>query len=133
MRRALPWPPKKVLYKLSALIRGWIDSHASLPQSSHGCKLNTAAWVVELPYLQVVVQPESLFGNHGKARCTVTIEISVRKSNQALFSFLQTEKILSKGPPKQADTAIEGKPCLAMAEFDTQSEKETSFQIFIEG
>ena len=47
-----------------------IDSHASL-QSSHSCKLNTAAWVVELKYLHVIVKCESLLGGHGKARCTV--------------------------------------------------------------
>ena len=35
------------------------DSHACL-QSSHGCKLNTVAWVVELTYLHVVVKCESL-------------------------------------------------------------------------
>ena len=48
-----------------------IDSHACL-QSSHGCKLNTVAWVVELKYLHVVVKCESLLGGHGKAHCTVS-------------------------------------------------------------
>ena len=47
-----------------------IDSHASL-QSSHSCKLNTVAWVVELTNLHVVVKCESLLGGHDKARCTV--------------------------------------------------------------
>ena len=49
-----------------------IDSHASL-QSSHSCKLNTVAWVVELMYLHIVVKCESLLGGHGKARCTVRL------------------------------------------------------------
>ena len=47
-----------------------LDSHTSL-QSSHSCKLNTVAWVVELTYLHVVVKCESLLGGHGRARCTV--------------------------------------------------------------
>ena len=34
-----------------------IDSHASL-QSSHNCKLNNVAWVVELAYLRVIVKCE---------------------------------------------------------------------------
>ena len=36
-----------------------IDSHAPL-QSSHSCKLNIVAWVVELTYLYVIVTCESL-------------------------------------------------------------------------
>ena len=48
-----------------------IDSHVSL-QSSHSCKLNTIARVVELTCLHVIVKCESLLGGHGKARCTVT-------------------------------------------------------------
>ena len=47
-----------------------IDSHFSL-QSSHSCKLNTVARVVELTYLHVIVKCESLLDGHGKARCTV--------------------------------------------------------------
>ena len=42
-------------------------------QSSHSCKLNTVAWVVELTYLHIVVKCESLLGGHGKACCTVDI------------------------------------------------------------
>ena len=56
VRCALPWPPNKVFKNL---------------QSSHSCKLNTIAWVVELTYLHVVVKCESLLGGHSKARCTV--------------------------------------------------------------
>ena len=48
------------------------DCHASL-KSSHSCKLNTVAWVVELAYLHVIVKCESLLGGHGKARCTVNV------------------------------------------------------------
>ena len=33
--------------------------------------MNTVAWVVELAYLHVVVNCESLLGGHGKARSTV--------------------------------------------------------------
>ena len=47
-----------------------IDSHASL-QSSHSCKLNTVARVVELTYLHGIVKCESLLDGQGKARCTV--------------------------------------------------------------
>ena len=47
-----------------------IESHASL-QSSHSCKLNTVARVVELTYLHVIVKCGSLLGGHGKVRCTV--------------------------------------------------------------
>ena len=47
-----------------------IDSHGSL-QSSHSCKLNTVAWVVELTYFLVIVKCESLLGGYGKVRCTV--------------------------------------------------------------
>ena len=42
-----------------------IDSNASL-QSSHGFKLNTVAWVVELTYLHEVVKRESLLGGQSK-------------------------------------------------------------------
>ena len=55
---------------LTITLANLIDSHASL-QSSHSCKLNTVAWVVELTYLHVVVKCESLLGGQGKARCTV--------------------------------------------------------------
>ena len=62
MRRTLQWPPKKVFYKLSAYqCPNLIDSHVSF-QSSHGCRLNTVAWVVEVMYLHVVVKCESLLG-----------------------------------------------------------------------
>ena len=47
-----------------------IDSHASL-QSSHSCKLNTAAWVVDLMYLHVIVKCEILLSGRSKACCTV--------------------------------------------------------------
>ena len=47
-----------------------IGSHACL-QNSHGRKLNTVAWVVELTHSHVVVKCESLLGGHGKACCTV--------------------------------------------------------------
>ena len=72
--RAIPWPPNKVFLKLirQSGCANLIDSHPSL-QSSHGCKLNTIAWVVELTYLQVVVKCESLLVGHGKARCTVIV------------------------------------------------------------
>ena len=75
MRRTLPWLPNKVFFFFFQIIRhsgcaNLIDSHASL-QKSHGCKLNTVAWVVELTYFHVVVKCESLFGGHGKACCTV--------------------------------------------------------------
>ena len=63
-----------------------IDSHASL-QSSHSCKLNTVAWVVELTYLQVVLKCESLMGGHGKERCTV---------NRAVYNWKVTILPLSK-------------------------------------
>ena len=43
------------------------ESRASL-QSSHGCKLNTVAWLVELTYVHVVLKRESLLGGLGKAR-----------------------------------------------------------------
>ena len=56
-----------------------IDSHASL-QSSHSCKLNTVARVVELTYLHVIVKCESLLGGHGKVRCTVN-EVSRNPDN----------------------------------------------------
>ena len=39
----------------------------------YDCKLNTVAWVVELTYLRVVVECESLLDGHGKACCTVII------------------------------------------------------------
>ena len=62
MRRTLLWPPKKVLQiiRLSEC-PNLIDSHVSF-QSSHGCRLNTVAWVVEVMYLHVVVKCESLLG-----------------------------------------------------------------------
>ena len=59
VRRALPWPFNKVLpISCQSGCANLIDRHASL-QSSHGCKLNTDAWVVELTYLHVVVKCES--------------------------------------------------------------------------
>ena len=54
-----------------------IASHASL-QSSHNCKLNTVAWVVELTYFHVIVKCESFLGGHGKARCTGTLSLRKR-------------------------------------------------------
>ena len=65
-----------------------IDNHASL-QSSHSCKLNIVAWVVELTYLHVIVKCESLLGGHGKARCTVTLQI-VYKEYKCVSTSLQT-------------------------------------------
>ena len=59
MRRALPWPPKKVFFFLQIIrepgCANLIDSRAFF-QSSHGCsyKLNTVAWLVELTYGHVV-------------------------------------------------------------------------------
>ena len=47
-----------------------VESRASL-QSSYGCKLNTVAWLVELTYVHVVLNRESLLGGLGKARFTV--------------------------------------------------------------
>ena len=72
MRRALPWPPSRVFFKVirQSGCANLIDSHPSL-QSSHSCKLNTVAWVVELTYLDVVVKCESLLGGHATARRTV--------------------------------------------------------------
>ena len=75
VRHAFPWPRKSLFYKLSAnqgVRLNLIDSNASL-QSSHGFKLNTIAWVVELTYLHVVVKRESLLGGESKACCTVTL------------------------------------------------------------
>ena len=74
MRRALPWPPNKVFFLLQIIRRpvcaNLVESRASL-QSSHGCKLNTAAWLVELTYVHVVLKRESLLGGLGRARFTV--------------------------------------------------------------
>ena len=68
-----------------------IDSHASL-QGLHSCKLNTVAWVVELTYLHVIVERESLLGGHGKARCTVIRSVdalypdeTTRKTKKMIF------------------------------------------------
>ena len=58
-RRALPWPPNKVFF---------ITNYRASLQSSHGCKLNTVAWLVELTYVHVVLKRESLLGGLGKAR-----------------------------------------------------------------
>ena len=63
-----------------------IDSHTSL-QSSHSCKLNTVAWVVELTYLDVIVKCESLLGGHGKARCTVIISEKCVVTPNFLFGY----------------------------------------------
>ena len=38
--------------------------HASL----QSCTFNTVAWAVQLTYLHVIVECESLSGGHGKAR-----------------------------------------------------------------
>ena len=47
-----------------------VESRDSL-QSSHGCKLNTVAWLVELTHVHVVLKRESLLGGLGKACFTV--------------------------------------------------------------
>ena len=67
-----------------------IDSNASL-QSSHGFKLNTIAWVVELTYLQVVVKRESLLGGQSKAGCSVTLV----SANQASLNSGLTYRVFS--------------------------------------
>ena len=56
VRRASPWPSKKVFLQITRQsgCENLIDSHACF-QSSHGCKLNTVAWVVEFTYLHIVV------------------------------------------------------------------------------
>ena len=71
VRSALLWPPNKVFLQIirRSGCENLTDSYACL-QSSHGYKLNTVAWVVELTYLRVVVKWKSLLGEHGKARCT---------------------------------------------------------------
>ena len=61
-------------YRSQSGCENLIDSHARL-QSSHGCKLNTVAWVVKLTYLHVAVKCESLLGGHGKARCILTTAV----------------------------------------------------------
>ena len=47
-----------------------IDSHPSL-QTSHNCKLNFVAWVIEFMYLHLVVKCKSLLSGHDKVHCTV--------------------------------------------------------------
>ena len=68
VRRALPWPPNKdffflFFYKFIRHSRcaNLIESHAFL-QSSHGCKLKTVAWFVELTYVHVVFICEEFVG-----------------------------------------------------------------------
>ena len=67
-----------------------IDSNASL-QSSHGFKLNTIAWVVELTYLHVVVKRESLLSGQSKAGCSVTLV----RANQASLNSGLTYRVFS--------------------------------------
>ena len=78
-----------------------IDSHTRL-QSLHGCKLNAVAWVVELTYLHIVVKCESLFGGHGKARCTVIHTISKGKEKVGESAITEIiEKILKESGIKE--------------------------------
>ena len=84
------------------------------------------AWAVELTYVHVVDKRKSHWVARVRRVAQLLSKFLFVNQNQALFSSLQTKKILSKGPPKQADTAIAEKPCLAMAEFDTKSAKETN-------
>ena len=65
------------------------DRHACL-QGSHGSKqrskLNTAAWIVELAYLHVVVKCESLWSGYDKTHCTVSFPVFrfLRSSNSRI-------------------------------------------------
>ena len=69
VRHALPWPPNKVNLQIICQpgCKNLIDFHAFFQRSHDG----TVAWVVELTYLHLVVECESLLCGHGKARCTV--------------------------------------------------------------
>lgn len=62
-----------------------IDSHACL-QSSHGSKLNTVAWIVELTHLHVVVKCENLSSVHDKTHCIVSFPVFrfLRSSNSRI-------------------------------------------------
>ena len=58
-------------------------------QSSHSCKLNPVAWVVELTNLHVVVKCESSLGGHVKARCTVKSSLTLNHySAMILYIYL---------------------------------------------
>ena len=62
-----------------------VESRASL-QSSHGCKLNTIAWLVELTNVHVVFKRESLLGGLGKARFTVKEQtLNLAESSQVIL------------------------------------------------
>ena len=67
MRRALPWPPNKVVFFLQIIReqgRNYLIESRTFLQSSHGCnyKLNTVAWLVELTYGHVVFICEEFVG-----------------------------------------------------------------------
>ena len=69
-----------------------IDSHASCKICS--CKLNTVAWVIELTYLDVIVECESLLGGHGEACCNVKV-LKISREVGKCNSRLKFQNIIS--------------------------------------